>query len=78
MYRGTMQEPDSKDYFEKRAAEERAAAERCDDERAAQSHRALAEQYEEQARSRPSAEKSERDEEPGCPGILPPDFRILP
>ena len=71
-----MPKPDSKDYFERRAEQERTAAERCADERAAQSHRELADHY------RQIAEGAERlpasDPKPNEPGILPKDFRILP
>jgi hypothetical protein len=41
-----MDQPSSHDYFRIRAEEERAAAEQAEDERAAHSHRELAEHYE--------------------------------
>ena len=70
-----MQGPDHSEYFERRAEEERTAAEQATDERAAQSHRQLAERYERQA-------KSETDDagegEAADSGMLSKDFRIIP
>jgi hypothetical protein len=70
-----MEQPESKDYFRRRAEEELAKAEQCGDGRAAQAHRDLARCYREQADAAP--------EDAGAPNhdasnILPKDFRILP
>ena len=70
-----MQQADSKDYYYRRAEEERAAAERAIDDRAARMHRDLADQYEKLANG--GSEGSGSDEEQ-FPGTLPRDFRILP
>ena len=70
-----MQDAERKDYFAKRAAAERAAADQCDDARAAQSHRELAERYERQAKGETAEAPEETD---GRPTILPPEFKILP
>lgn len=71
-----MQEPESKAYFHKRAEEERAAAERARDERAARSHRELARRFDDLAKrggdERLWSEPGER------PAVLPAEFRILP
>ena len=63
-------------YFEKRAAEERAAAAHAEDERAAQPHRELAQRYSAVASgaAEPGTETAGDD---GC-GSLPPEFTILP
>jgi hypothetical protein len=71
-----MQNRQSRDYFERRADEERAAAEKAGDERAAQSHRELAKHYHNIARG--SEEAPGRDAEVPSPGILPREFRIVP
>jgi pyridoxine/pyridoxamine 5'-phosphate oxidase len=63
------------DYFRSRAEQERIAADRASDERAAQSHRELAEHYEKLANG---------SEQPALPapahgaGIVSNDFRIIP
>jgi hypothetical protein len=71
-----MREGQSRDYFERRADEERTAAANAADERAAQSHRELSDHY------RNIASGSERipsdDADPSDDGTLPKDFRILP
>jgi hypothetical protein len=65
-----------KDYFERRSFEEDAAAEQASDERAAQSHRELADHYRNIANG---SEQLPADEETGGgDGILSKDFRILP
>jgi hypothetical protein len=71
-----MQEGQSKDYFERRADEERAAADQAADERAAQSHRELSERYRDVANG--SEPVPGDDAEAPDPGILPRDFRIVP
>lgn len=71
-----MQERQSREYFERRAQEEREAAENAVDERAAQSHRELAEHYRKIAKGCEGG--SAEDVEASSPGILPRDFRILP
>jgi len=68
-----MQAADSRNYYTQRAAEELAKAERCSDERAAQSHRDLARCYQEQADGNPADTP-----EDNAPNILPKDFQILP
>ena len=45
-----MEGPESKDYFERRAAEEMKAADEAQDVRAAESHRELARRYGEKAK----------------------------
>jgi hypothetical protein len=64
------------DYFERRAEEERAAAQDAADERAAQSHRELAEEY----LKRASGEREETapEEETNELGTLGREFRIVP
>ena len=64
---------DSQRYFERRAEQEREAAEHADDERAARPHREMAALYAERAAQ---CFNSEYDE-PAANG-LPADFRILP
>ena len=70
-----MQQPGSKDYFQRRAEQERTAAEQAGDERAAQSHRELAERYDEMAKQEPGEIRG--DDQPQS-GIMPKDFRIVP
>jgi hypothetical protein len=65
------------DYFQRRAEEEREAAEQAADERAAQSHRELAEHYEKLARKQ-GREAADIEEVPQLWGSLPREFRILP
>ena len=64
------------DYFRRRAAEERAAAADAADERAARSHRDLAEQFEEQASD--VLETRVPDEPVQAGSTMPSDFRIIP
>ena len=71
-----MPDPDQRQYFEKRAREERQAAEGAGDERVAQPHRELANRYDQVA-------KGEIDISGGDDGTevmtgLSPEFRILP
>ena len=68
-----MEQPTADDYFERRADEERSASERAIDERAAQAHRDLAEEY----RKRAAAMRILPVDEPG-PGILNKGFQIIP
>jgi len=67
-----MEEAETKDYFERRAAEEREAADQAQDVRAAQSHREMARRYDEKARNLPATPA-----EDSMSG-LPREFRILP
>jgi hypothetical protein len=62
-------------YFERRAEEERAAAQRATNERAAQSHRELADRYHDLATG---AEQPLSEDGAGDAGILWKDFRIVP
>jgi hypothetical protein len=71
-----VQVSDSKEYYQRRAEEERAAAERAGDERAAKSHRELAERFDDLANGGAAAQGSGPPNQ--RPGILPPEFRILP
>jgi hypothetical protein len=71
-----MDQPQSLDYFQRRAEEERAAAEKAADARAAHSHRELAEEYERRASGEGELLAEEGTEEE--PGTLAKDFRILP
>ena len=71
-----MQDAEQADYFHRRAEEERAAADKASDERAAQSHRALAARYDAKASGSPVHEVQENGAEEGQ--VLPKDFRILP
>lgn len=66
---------DSREYFRKRAEEERTAAERAADERAAQPHRELAEHYETKA-----ANPREPAPDPDGPvnETFAQDFTIIP
>lgn len=66
----------SRDYFEQRAEQERRAADNAADERAAHSHRELAERY---IRVADGTAEVPRDEgPPAAAAILPRDFRIVP
>jgi hypothetical protein len=67
---------DQSDYFRRRAEEERAAAAKAGDERAAQSHRALAARYDAKANGSPVRDAS--DDPRGDGGTLSSDFTILP
>ena len=64
------------DYFQKRADEEREAAKQATDERAATSHRELADHYTRLADSE-SDQQADQDE-PLATSVLPREFRILP
>jgi hypothetical protein len=70
-----MEQRQSHDYFQRRAEEERAAADRAADERAAQMHRELAKEY---ARLAQGEAHMEQGKERALPGILAKEFRILP
>ncbi|HEX8840626.1 MAG TPA: hypothetical protein VF750_09185 [Sphingomicrobium sp.] len=70
-----MRELQSKDYFERRSEEERTAADRASDERAAESHRALAEHYRNVANG---SEQLPADDESFDAGTLAKEFRIVP
>ena len=71
-----MEQVDQSDYFRRRAEEERDAAHRAGDERAAQSHRALAARYDARARGSPVHDVTE--DGTGSGGTLSDDFTILP
>jgi hypothetical protein len=72
-----MQDAQQKAYFHLRAEEERVAADKAADQRAAQSHRSLAARYDAKANGSPVREIHEGEpEEEGQ--VLPKDFRILP
>lgn len=71
-----MHETQSRKYFERRAVEERLAAENAADERAAQSHRELAERYRKIATGCEEVPAEKMDAL--GPGILPKDFSIVP
>ena len=75
-YHRRMEDLESIQYFERRAEEEQLAAVNATDERAAQTHRALAARY--YARTAGGPVRDAQREEPISPGILPKDFRILP
>jgi hypothetical protein len=64
------------DYCRRRAAEERAAAAHAADERAAQSHRDLAQHFEELASE--AGNGWTRDDPVQSTSTLPSDFRIIP
>jgi hypothetical protein len=66
----------SHDYFQRRAEEERAAAAQAVDERAAHSHRELAEHYARLAGDESDNPVDAESEQPS--GTLPREFRILP
>jgi len=67
---------DARNYFERRAEEERTAAEQAADARAAQSHRELARHYSSLAQA--SVVQRTDKAQPLEPGTMPSDFRILP
>jgi hypothetical protein len=64
-------------YFERRASEEQAAAERALDPRARQSHSDLAERYSRAARM-DSSDGHEAHEPPPAMPLMQSEFRILP
>jgi hypothetical protein len=66
-------------YFNRRAAEERAAAERANHPRARQSHFDLAERYSDAARAseEPGADGQQAIEPSVAVPLLQPEFRIL-
>jgi hypothetical protein len=70
-----MQEPRSSVYFERRAEEERAAAGRSTDERAAQAHRELADHYRKLAEG---GQQPTADDGDGEPGAVWNEFHIVP
>jgi hypothetical protein len=71
-----MHECQSRDYFQRRASEESAAAKKATDERAAQSHRELSDRYRNLASG---TEQLAGDDAGTCgDGILSKDFRIVP
>lgn len=71
-----MQNIEQFEYFNRRAEEEREAAKTATDERAAESHRELADRYDAKAKSDPEPAES-ADVEPEN-GTLSKDFSILP
>jgi hypothetical protein len=71
-----MQAPEQTDYFERRAEEERTAADNAADERAAQSHRSLAARYDAKAKGSPVRELKLDEADNG--NSLPKEFHILP
>ena len=71
-----MTDSPSNDYFQRRAEEEREAAEKAADERAATSHRELADHYARLAGDESDKRADQDDLTP--PGTLPKEFRILP
>jgi hypothetical protein len=70
-----MEALDQSDYFSRRAEEERVAADKAGDERAARTHRALAARYTAKAKGAPLREVAEALE---IGGTLTSDFTILP
>jgi hypothetical protein len=70
-----MEATRNQEYFERRAAEERAAADCCADERAALPHRELARRYDSLAKGE---DKLEIEAAPETFAGLTPEFRILP
>lgn len=68
-------ETPSREYFERRAEEERLAADQATDSRAEQVHRDLADHY---LKLASGPEQSQHGEGVAEGGILPKDFRILP
>jgi len=76
LHSGLMEQGPSNDYFERRAEEERIAAEKTTDERAAQSHRQLSEYY--RAMASGSTGAATDAPELSDDGILSKDFQILP
>lgn len=70
-----MSKRQSRDYFQRRAEEERVAAENAIDERAAQSHRELADRYGSIANG--SEHPPEDDADQSVMGIFLQDFRIV-
>jgi hypothetical protein len=71
-----VEQVDHSDYFRRRAEEERDAAAKARDERAAQSHRALAARYDAEASGSPVRDVAEDRGDNG--GTLSDDFTILP
>jgi hypothetical protein len=69
-------EASQRQYFERRAAEERAAAAQAHDERAAQPHRELARRYDDMVNG--EVDGAEGEDMPDLIAGLPPEFRILP
>ena len=70
-----MSKTEPREYYKRRAKEERAAAEHASDERAAQSHRELLDQYERLADGEaPTGAAADQEK----PGSVSKEFRILP
>ena len=70
-----MSKSEPQEYYKRRAKEERIAAERASDERAAQSHRELLDQYERLADGEAPARAADDREKSGS---VSKEFRILP
>lgn len=70
-----MESVDQPEYFRRRAEEERAAADSAADDRAAQTHRALAARYDARANGSPVRDCA-KDAPRDC-GTLSSDFTIL-
>ena len=70
-----MQDIEQSEYFNRRAEEEREAARTATDERAAESHRELADRYD--AKAKHESEEEVADEQTES-STLSKDFRILP
>jgi hypothetical protein len=71
-----MQKIEQSEYFNRRAEEEREAADKASDERSAQPHRELADRYDAKAKDEPEADEQHSDGPQK--GMLPKDFSILP
>ena len=71
-----MESIDQSDYFRRRAEEEQAAANNAADERAAQTHRALAARYKAKANGSPVRDVG--GDAPSDGGTLSNNFTILP
>ncbi len=72
-----MQDIEQSEYFNRRAEEEREAADKASDERAAESHRELADRYDAKAKDDAESEEEHSGDEPEN-GTLSKDFHILP
>ena len=70
-----MNEQGSRDYFERRAEQERFAAEHAANEQSARPHRELADRYHKMAID---GEMPRKDDGEPLDGILGSDFRLLP
>jgi hypothetical protein len=76
-YGVNVEDLDQANYFRRRAEEERAAADKAGDERAAQTHRALAARYDAKASGSPVRDAKDLPEDRGG-GTLSSEFTILP